>query len=103
MLIEIALSFFFLSTITALQKVSRKAMIQLSEMIHFTRQIQGYCQLEVLDYSWHDLKDFFKKREGDLDELIETHRIYLDSLIGKMLLRGSGKRGHLVSRSKREA
>jgi len=62
-------------------------------MIHFVRQMQGYCQLEVLDYSWHDLQGFFEKRQGDLDELIETHRIYLDSLIGKMLLRGGGKKG----------
>jgi len=75
-----------------LQDESRQAMLKLSEMVHFIRQMQGFAQLEVIEYSWNDLLNFFSRRQGDLDELIESHRAYLNALIGKVLLRG-GKRG----------
>lgn len=75
---------------------AHRALVMLGEMIHFVRQMQGFCQLEVIDYSWQDLQAFFAKRQGDLDELIESHRAYLNALIGKVLLRGS-KRGAGVS------
>jgi gamma-tubulin complex component 3 len=63
--------------------------VLLGEMIHFVRQMQGFCQLEVIDYSWHDLQSFFAKRQGDLDDLIKSHREYLDALVSKALLRGA--------------
>lgn len=75
-----------------LRRESRRTMLMLSEMIHFIRQMQGFAQLEVIEYSWNDLLNFFSRRQGDLDELIESHRAYLNALIGKVLLRG-GKRG----------
>ncbi|TKY85174.1 hypothetical protein EX895_006254 [Sporisorium graminicola] len=75
-----------------LRRQSQQAMLMLSEMIHFIRQMQGFAQLEVIEYSWNDLLTFFSRRQGDLDELIESHRAYLNALIGKVLLRG-GKRG----------
>lgn len=75
-----------------LERHAHQALLLLSEMIHFVRQMQGFCQLEVIDYSWQDLKTFFAKRQGDLDELIQSHRAYLNALIGKVLLRG-GRRG----------
>ncbi|PWN46995.1 hypothetical protein IE53DRAFT_336133, partial [Violaceomyces palustris] len=76
----------------SLRNESHRALVQLAEMIHFVRQLQGFCQLEVIDYSWDDLQNFFSRREGDLDELIQSHRAYLNALIAKVLLRG-GKRG----------
>uniref|UniRef100_V5EHM4 Uncharacterized protein n=1 Tax=Kalmanozyma brasiliensis (strain GHG001) TaxID=1365824 RepID=V5EHM4_KALBG len=78
--------------LTDLRRESQRTMLMLSEMIHFIRQMQGFAQLEVIEYSWNDLLTFFSRRQGDLDELIESHRAYLNALIGKVLLRG-GKRG----------
>lgn len=82
--------------LAALAKEGHSTLLLLGEMVHFVRQLQGFCQLEVIEYSWHDLQTFFAKRQGDLDELIESHRAYLNALIGKVLLR-SGKKGTVVS------
>ena len=72
---------------------TRRALLHLDEMIHFVRQLQGFCQLEVIAYSWHALEHEFAHHPGaDLDQLIETHRTYLHTLISNALLRG-GKRG----------
>ncbi|PWN97436.1 hypothetical protein FA09DRAFT_330596 [Tilletiopsis washingtonensis] len=73
----------------ALYKHAHRTLVLLGEMIHFVRQMQGFCQLEVIDYSWHDLQSFFAKRQGDLDDLIKSHREYLDALVSKALLRGA--------------
>ncbi|KAE8231330.1 hypothetical protein CF326_g3660 [Tilletia indica] len=70
------------------QRGVMRATHRLSEMIHFIRQLQAFNQLEVIEYSWHDLQSFFSKRHGDLDELIEAHRAFLDALVGKMMLKG---------------
>jgi gamma-tubulin complex component 3 len=56
------------------------------EMIHFVRQMQAFCQLEVIECSWKELIDFANKKEGDLDSLISAHRSYLDRMIKKILL-----------------
>jgi len=68
-----------------------RALHRLGEMTHFIRQLQAFNQLEVIEYSWHDLQGFFSKRQGDLDELIEAHRAFLDALVGKMMLKGGRK------------
>ncbi|KZW04348.1 gamma-tubulin complex, component 3 [Exidia glandulosa HHB12029] len=60
--------------------------IVLAEMIHFVRQLQAYCQLEVIECSYKALVDFVQKKEGDLDALIEAHRTYLDRVTKKILL-----------------
>jgi gamma-tubulin complex component 3 len=78
--------------VNALHAEAHRGLGLLAEMIHFMRQLQGYNQLEVIEYSWQDLQSFFEKRSGDLDVLIAAHRGYLSSLHGKILLRG-GKRG----------
>ncbi|KAF8138303.1 gamma-tubulin complex, component 3 [Boletus edulis] len=57
--------------------------IVMAEMIHFVRQMQAYCQLEVIACSWKTLTEFFQKREGDLDAMIEAHRSYLDRMVKK--------------------
>ncbi|KDQ64482.1 hypothetical protein JAAARDRAFT_28112 [Jaapia argillacea MUCL 33604] len=57
-----------------------------AEMIHFIRQMQAYCELEVMECSWQVLADFVEKKEGDLDALIEAHRSYLDRMVKKVLL-----------------
>jgi gamma-tubulin complex component 3 len=64
--------------------------LALQEMLHFIRQLQHYSHLEVIDCSWKTLEDFALRKQGDLDSLIEAHRSYLERLINKGLLRGSG-------------
>ncbi|CAL1700978.1 unnamed protein product [Somion occarium] len=63
--------------------------IVMAEMIHFIRQMEAYCQLEVIECSWKILLDFVQKKEGDLDALIEAHRAYLDRMVKKVLLLNS--------------
>ena len=58
----------------------------MAEMIHFIRQVEAYCHLEVIECSWQDLMAFVQKKEGDLDALIENHRAYLDRMVKKVLL-----------------
>jgi gamma-tubulin complex component 3 len=69
-----------------------------AEMVHFLRQLQAFCQLEVLECSWQALLDFTNKRDGDLDSLIAAHRTYLDRVVRKILLTGSrGRDDHLLN------
>jgi hypothetical protein len=68
----------------------------MAEMIHFVRQLQAYCHLEVIECSWKALIDFLNKKEGDLDALIDAHRSYLDRMVKKVLLL-SPKAGKEVS------
>jgi hypothetical protein len=58
----------------------------MAEMIHFIRQMQAYCQLEVIECSWKILTDFLNKKEGDLDAMIDAHGSYLDRMVKKVLL-----------------
>ncbi|KAF9456030.1 gamma-tubulin complex DGRIP91/SPC98 component [Collybia nuda] len=58
----------------------------MGEMIHFVRQLQAYCHLEVIECSWKVLIDFLNKKEGDLDALINAHRMYLDRMVKKIML-----------------
>ena len=69
------------------------AQIVLSEMIHFIRQMQAHSQLEVIACLWKDLAEFSRRKEGDLDALIEAHRTYLDDMVRKVLyLNPKGRR-----------
>ncbi|KAF8639856.1 hypothetical protein AX17_001111 [Amanita inopinata Kibby_2008] len=60
--------------------------LSVAEMIHFVRQMQAYCHLEVIECSWKTLTEFLAKKEGGLDALIEAHRSYLGKLERKILL-----------------
>jgi gamma-tubulin complex component 3 len=78
--------------LTALNRIAEldpqwhQIRIVMAEMIHFMRQMQAYCQLEVIECSWKVLLDFLNKKEGDLDAMIEAHRTYLDRMVKKVLL-----------------
>ncbi|KAJ3924046.1 gamma-tubulin complex, component 3 [Lentinula edodes] len=63
-----------------------KIRIIMAEMIHFVKQLQAYCQMEVIECSWKVLVEFLHKGEGDLDAMIDAHRTYLDRLVKKILL-----------------
>ncbi|KAI9342003.1 Spc98 family-domain-containing protein [Obelidium mucronatum] len=47
--------------------------VVISEMIHFTYQLQYYILFEVLECSWNELNVYLDKRTGDLDQLIGAH------------------------------
>lgn len=66
-----------------------RVRIAMAEMIHFTRQIQAWCQLDVIECQWKSFMDFVNKKEGDLDAVIEAHQSYLDRIVSKILLRNS--------------
>ncbi|KAI0268209.1 gamma-tubulin complex DGRIP91/SPC98 component [Gloeopeniophorella convolvens] len=70
-----------------------------AEMIHFIRQMAAYCHLEVIECSWKALMDFVNEKKGDLDALIEAHRLYLDRTVKKILLIGpkAGKEENLLN------
>ncbi|KAF8621665.1 hypothetical protein AX15_007679 [Amanita polypyramis BW_CC] len=76
-----------------------KIRLAVAEMIHFVRQMQAYCHLEVIECSWKTLTEFLAKKEGGLDALIEAHRTYLDKLEKKILLLSprSGKEENVLS------
>ncbi|KAG6866477.1 hypothetical protein C0991_003995 [Blastosporella zonata] len=79
-----------------------KIRIVMAEMIHFVRQMQAYCQLEVIGCSWKVLIDFLNKKEGDLDALLDAHQSYLDRMAKKVLLLSSktGKEETVLSQVK---
>ena len=60
--------------------------LTMSEMIHFVRQMQAYCHLEVIDCQWKKLLDFIHKKEGGLDGLITAHKTYVTAVDKKALL-----------------
>ncbi|XP_006460300.1 hypothetical protein AGABI2DRAFT_203257 [Agaricus bisporus var. bisporus H97] len=70
-----------------------------AEMVHFVRQMHAYCRLEVIECSWKNLMDFLNKKEGDLDALIEAHRVYLDRMIKKifLLVPKAGKEENIIN------
>ena len=79
-----------------LRRRALSTLVHVSEMVHFVHQLQGFCQLEGIAYSWQSLEHYFGSpgiAGDDLDRLIEFHRSYLGALINKALLRG-GRRGH---------
>ncbi|KAG6831584.1 hypothetical protein H0H92_009057 [Tricholoma furcatifolium] len=79
-----------------------KIRITMAEMIHFIRQMQAYCHLEVIECSWKNLTDFLHKKEGDLDALLDAHQSYLDRMARKILLLSSkaGKEEAVLSQVK---
>ena len=76
----------FSRTQTELDHDWHKIRLVISEMIHFIRQLEAYYRLEVIECLWKELNEFLKKKEGDLDALIEAHRSYLDNMVKKILL-----------------
>ncbi|KAG6868518.1 hypothetical protein C0993_001619 [Termitomyces sp. T159_Od127] len=79
-----------------------KVRIVMTEMIHFVRQMQAHCHLEVIECSWKTLTDFLNKKEGDLDALLDAHQSYLDRMARKVLLLSSksGKEEMILSQVK---
>ena len=87
--ISIESQYTLIEFVIELQNDWHHSRIVQAEMVHFLRQMQAFCQLEVIECSWQSLMDFARKREGDLDALIQAHRTYLDRIVRKVLLLSS--------------
>lgn len=81
----------------ALRTLLATTLGRLSEMVHFVRQLQSFCELEGIAHAWQRLEHDLGTCASDLDQLIETHRRYLHTLIHTTLLRGRrGQGDHLA-------
>jgi gamma-tubulin complex component 3 len=61
----------------------------IAEMIHFVCQLQYYILFEVIEASWDQLQAAISKPGCTLDDLIEAHTNYLNSITHKGLLGSS--------------
>ncbi|KAK6339226.1 Microtubule-nucleating Tub4p (gamma-tubulin) complex component [Orbilia javanica] len=64
----------------------------IAEMIHFVAQLQYYILFQVIEPSWEKLKATMEKPGATLDDLIDAHKVYLNSITRKGLL-GGGSAG----------
>jgi gamma-tubulin complex component 3 len=64
----------------------KKARCCIAEMIHFVCQLQYYILFEVIEASWDQLQLAVSKPDCTLDDLIEAHTTYLNSITHKGLL-----------------
>ncbi|KAJ5095380.1 hypothetical protein NUU61_004736 [Penicillium alfredii] len=64
----------------------KRARCAIAEMIHFVCQLQYYILFEVIESSWDQLQTAVAKPGCTLDDLIEAHTKYLNSITHKGLL-----------------
>ncbi|KAE8152659.1 Spc98 family-domain-containing protein [Aspergillus avenaceus] len=64
----------------------KRARCAIAEMIHFVCQLQYYILFEVIEASWDQLQASISKPGCTLDDLIEAHTKYLNSITHKGLL-----------------
>lgn len=67
----------------------KRARCEIAEMIHFVNQLQYYILFEVIESSWEQLQTAMSKPGCTLDDLIEAHTKYLNSITHKGLLGSS--------------
>ncbi|KAK8073637.1 hypothetical protein PG994_004536 [Apiospora phragmitis] len=58
----------------------------LAEMVHFVGQLQYYILFEVIEASWTELQAKLRQEDITLDDMIEAHTKYLNSITHKGLL-----------------
>ncbi|KAF3940353.1 hypothetical protein ABW19_dt0202076 [Dactylella cylindrospora] len=63
----------------------------IAEMIHFVAQLQYYILFQVIEPSWEKLIASINKPNSTLDDLIDAHKLYLNSITKKGLLGGASK------------
>lgn len=64
----------------------KRARCVVAEMVHFVNQLQYYILFEVIEASWETLQEALQKPELTLDDLIEAHTKYINSITHKGLL-----------------
>ncbi|KAL2831079.1 Spc98 family-domain-containing protein [Aspergillus cavernicola] len=67
----------------------KRARCVIAEMIHFVCQLQYYILFEVIESSWDQLQASISRPGCTLDDLIEAHTKYLNSITHKGLLGSS--------------
>ncbi|KAI0148787.1 Spc97/Spc98 family protein [Xylariaceae sp. FL1272] len=58
----------------------------LAEMVHFVGQLQYYILFEVIESSWTELQSRLNRPDATLDDIIDAHKNYLNSITNKGLL-----------------
>lgn len=64
----------------------KRARCVIAEMVHFVNQLLYYILFEVVEASWATLVTELRKPDATLDDLIEAHTKYLNSITRKGLL-----------------
>jgi gamma-tubulin complex component 3 len=64
----------------------KRARCVVAEMVHFVNQLQYYILFEVIEASWEVLQEAMEKPDSTLDDLIEAHKKYINSITHKGLL-----------------
>lgn len=64
----------------------KRARCMIAEMVHFVNQLQYYILFEVIEASWDQLQTAMNKPDSTLDDLIEAHKKYINSITRKGLL-----------------
>ncbi|KAJ5561429.1 hypothetical protein N7535_004104 [Penicillium sp. DV-2018c] len=77
----------------------KRARCVIAEMIHFVNQLQYYILFEVIESSWEQLLTAIRKPDCTLDDLIEAHTKYLNSITHKGLLGSASSSRHGSSTS----
>ncbi|KAI2792982.1 Spindle pole body component alp6 [Penicillium oxalicum] len=77
----------------------KRARCVIAEMIHFVCQLQYYILFEVIESSWDQLQAEVSKPGCTLDDLIEAHTKYLNSVTHKGLLGSASSSRHGASTS----
>ncbi|KAJ5174398.1 Spindle pole body component alp6 [Penicillium canariense] len=77
----------------------KRARCVIAEMIHFVCQLQYYILFEVIESSWDQLQAAVSKPGCTLDDLIEAHTNYLNSITHKGLLGSTSTSRYGVSTS----
>lgn len=72
----------------------------MAEMIHFVNQLQYYILFEVIEASWNRLQVAITKPNCTLDDMIEAHTQYLESITRRGLL---GAPRHAVTGTREES
>lgn len=81
-----------------LSKEWKSARCLIAEMVHFVNQLQYYILFEVIEASWETLQKTINRPDATLDDLIEAHTRYINTIVQKGLLASSANRedGFLV-------
>lgn len=80
----------------------KRARCAIAEMIHFVNQLQYYILFEVIEASWDQLQAAIAKPGCTLDDLIEAHTKYLNSITHKGLLGSASSSSSLRKEGKEE-
>ena len=72
-------------TLPELKPILHLSNVLSSEMVHFVHQLAYYTAFEVMECSWDQLVRHLKEAEN-LDEVIEAHKEFLETLVKRALL-----------------